>query len=98
MGRRGFVLLGSISGGITFLVLWADGAEIGRAVLAGLAVAVWLVGFIAALNWYNQFRQRQVADIISQLPTDPGHHQPWNDTGAIDTRPARDDPEADHRN
>ena len=98
MGLRGFVLLGSISGGTTFLVLWADGSEIGGAVLAGLAVAAWLVGFIAALNWYNQFRQRQVADIVRQLPTDSAHDQPWNDPGAIGTWLAPDDPEADRRN
>lgn len=52
-------------------MLWGDGAEIGRAVIAALAVAAWLVGFIMALNWYNKQRQQQVADIIRQLPVDP---------------------------
>lgn len=96
VGRRGLVLLGSASGGITFLVLWGDGAEIGRAVLSGLAMAIWLVGFIAALNWYNQYRQRQVADIISQIPTGPEGDSSWDQSDVTEGWDPLDDPDGRH--
>ena len=94
IGGRGLVLLGSISGGISFLVLWGDGAEIGRALLAGAAVAAWLVGFIAALNWYNKQRQQQVVDIIRQVPTDPGPEASATTAETTDTHSTADGPAA----
>lgn len=91
VSSRGLVLLGSISGGISFLVLWGDGAEIGRALLAGVAVAAWIVGFIAALNWYNQQRQQQVVDVVRQLQTDP---EPEPSSTAAETSSAEATPDA----
>lgn len=68
------------------MVLWVDGAEIGRALLAGVAVAAWLVGFIAALNWYNKQRQQQVIDIIRQMPTGPDAEASTTTSTATDSQ------------
>lgn len=65
-GRR-LLTVGGLAGFVVFFVLVLDGAELVRSALAGLVAGVWVIAFIAGLNWYNRIRAEAVAKAVRDV-------------------------------